>query len=483
MKARIPPFRNVAVVLLLLATTTGQSRVAVNNKVKALPAFPGAEGFGALTPGGRGGRVLEVTNLNDSGPGSFRAALEATGKRIIVFRVGGTIDLKSDINITGEVHSYVTIAGQSAPGGGIQLRHHALIIGVHDVVMRYIRVRRGFTGAEGGDQKHGITVASAAAPVYNVIVDHCSFGWQQDDNDVWYRTYDITFQWNIFAEANNPDAFNGISGKGFLAGEGKGMGRLSFHHNFLTSNHQRNPAITGDGPTHIVNNVVYNWGAFGGAIQNRARGAMLNIIGNTYKAGPDSSTDRYEFLVDGAYGKTVLEQPPGLIYVRDNFGPHRKQAGDNEWAIMGFCRSSDGPRYCTIPAPSNLRRMTPWPAAPVPVMVHSAVKNVEVVLRGAGATLPARDAVDARLVREFHSGTGSIGGDNQWPALAPGTAPKDRDHDGMPDAWESARGLDPANAADGPKSAPSGYTWVEEYLNSLASSPAMPGKQKRNVVQ
>ena len=129
----VPLFKSVGAALFLLVIAPGQTRVAVDT-VKALPAFPGAEGFGALTPGGRGGRVIEVTNLNDSGPGSFRAALEATGKRIIVFRVGGTIDLKSDINITGEARSYVTIAGQSAPGGGIQLRHHAIIIGVHDVL-------------------------------------------------------------------------------------------------------------------------------------------------------------------------------------------------------------------------------------------------------------------------------------------------------------------------------------------------------------
>ncbi len=475
MKTRFPPLKGVgAAALLLLVTTTGQSRVAVDDKVKALPAFPGAEGFGALTPGGRGGRVLEVTNLNDSGPGSFRAALEATGKRIIVFRVGGTIDLKSDINITGEARSYVTIAGQSAPGGGIQLRHHALIIGVHDVVMRHLRLRPGFTGAEGGNSKHGITIGNDAAPVYNVIVDHCSFAWQQDDNDVWYRTYDITFQWNIFAEGNNPDAFNGVAGKAFLAGEGKDLGRLSFHHNFLTSNFMRNPHIVGDGPTHLINNVIYNWGTAGGEFQNRARGMMLNLIGNTYKAGPDSSKGRYEVGVYGAFGTNVFEQPPGLIYVRDNFGPHRKKATEDEWAFMGSYRVSDGPRFATLPAPSNLRRMTPWPDAPIPVTTYPAARNVEIVLRGAGAILPARDAVDTRLVREFRSGTGSIGGDNQWPVLAPGTAPVDRDHDGMPDVWERARGLDPTNAVDGSKSAPSGYTWVEEYLNGLAD----PGRAR-----
>ncbi|MDF2440518.1 MAG: hypothetical protein JWN98_1502 [Abditibacteriota bacterium] len=454
--------------LLLLALVKPPSSFGAQNPATPLPAFPGAQGFGALTAGGRGGRVIEVTNLNDSGPGSLRAALLAGGKRIIVFRVGGTIDLKSDIILSGEEQAYVTIAGQSAPGGGIQLRHHALIIGVHDVVMRYIRLRRGFTGAEGGEQKHGLSIgALPPAPVYNVIVDHCSFGWQQDDNDVWYRTGNITFQWNIFAEANNPAAFNGIEGKGFLAGQGAELGRLSFHHNYLTSNSMRNPLIVGDGPTHLINNVVYNWAGFGGEIQNRAKGTRLNIIGNFYKAGPDTFKDRYEFAVYTALGNGIFDQPPGLIYVRDNFGPHRKTAADDEWAFMGIYRVSDGPRFGTLPAPNTLRRLQPWPQAPVPVTVHPALESVELVLRGAGATLPARDALDGRLVREFHEGTGSIGGDNQWPVLAPGTAPRDSDHDGMPDAWEIARKLDPANVADGARSAPSGYTWVEEYLNSL----------------
>jgi pectate lyase len=420
------------------------------------PLSPGAEGYGAASVGGRGGRVTEVTNLNDSGTDSLRACAEASGPRTCVFRTGGTITLTNRLWIR---NPFLTIAGQTAPGGGIQIRGDAITIAnTHDVIIRYIRHRRG----PGGDGK-GIQVGAGS---YDVIIDHSSFGWQDDDNDAWGNVRNVTFQWNIFAEAS----------KGLLVGappgRGQEMGSISIHHNYIASNFARNPLITGDGPTEVVNNVIYNWKAFGTEIQNRGAGTAVNFIGDYYKRGPDTNT-RFEVLVTttrpvpaGCY-----EQRPQMVYMRDNIGPHRTSSAQPEWAVVGYYGSG------TSPASPSFQRSSPWPPSAHPITVSPAQSNLANVLSGVGATLPARDAVDTRLVAEYHAGTGSIGGDNKWPTLAVGTPPADTDHDGMPDAWETSKGFDPNNAVDRNTAAPSnsGHTNLEVYLAGTgATLPAPP---------
>ena len=292
----------------------------------AVPAFPGAEGAGAASVGGRGGRVIEVTNLNDSGPGSFRDAVTQTGPRTVVFRVGGTITLQSAVFIR---EPYLTIAGQTAPGGGIQFRGHSISIndGAHDVIVRYIRSRRGWQAPGGTDDK-GFEVVSYSQPVYNVIVDHCSFGWQQDDNSMWNKMRNVTYQWNIFAEGNNPDAFSGWAGKGLLLGAPPGLGQelgtISLHHNYIASNFMRNPAVSGDGPAEVVNNVIYNWGAFGSEIQNRGAGTKVNFIGNYYKKGPDTNS-RYEVLITAGRSDVKEELPADDIHQRQLWSASHEQ--------------------------------------------------------------------------------------------------------------------------------------------------------------
>ncbi len=442
----------------------------------AIPAFPGAEGAGSESVGGRSGRVIEVTNLDDSGAGSFRVCVTASGPRTCVFRVGGTITLQSDIIIT---EPYLTIAGQTAPGGGIQFRGHGILIQApaHDIIVRYIRHRRGWEDMNGLTDK-GFGIFGGSNYVYNVIVDHSSFGWQQDDNDAWGKVRNITFQWNIYAEANNPEAFNGMSGKGLLVGtppgEGSDMGTISIHHNYLASNFMRNPSIGGDGPTEVVNNVIYNWKAFGTQISNTGTGVRANLVGNFYKPGPDTSTSRYEVLINATSTK-IKEQLPQMMYLRDNFGPHRASSAQAEWDIVGYC-GEGGPTYCTIPASDSFQRESPWPLPGDPITVSPAQANVENVLNKVGASLPVRDAVDARLVAEYRNGTGSVGGDNKWPALATGTPPTDTDHDGMPDEWETSKGLNPNNPADRNTvaRANNGYTNLEVYLADLAGAPPGP---------
>jgi pectate lyase len=298
----------------------------------AVPAFPGAEGFGASSLGGKGGVVIMVTNLNDSGPGSLRAALTATGPRTVVFRTGGTITLKSAIKVSGASMSYLTVAGQTAPGGGIQIKGWGIVLtgGVHDVIIRYIKVRPGETGANDFwidkvgimlDGKGGY-VGEPVLPVYNVIIDHCDLNYSPRDNFATYDyNYNISLQRTIIANAIEHDALYG--GKGALIGMTAitnpqyNTKNISIHHNLFAHNHSRSPAIRTTGEVEVVNNVIYNWYTFGGEIDNNngkgsatTQSNRANFIGNYYKDGHNTLAYRYEILINS-------DRPQGL-YVSDN---------------------------------------------------------------------------------------------------------------------------------------------------------------------
>jgi hypothetical protein len=419
------------------------------------PAFPGAKGFGTSTPGGRGGRVILVTTLADRGPGSLRAALNARGKRVIVFRVSGTITLKSGLDLT---RPYVTVAGQSAPGGGITLRVNpcsddaALGIYTHDVVVRHLRVRRGANTCGGeGDSADGIVVYKKNA--HHVVVDHSSVSWAVDEN---LSTYDhaknITFSWNIVSEGLSRSTHpEGEHSKGVhLSGEKSG--RISFHHNLLAHNGDRNPQPTNPGVADIRNNIVYNYGDNAALTSNSHGRPEFNFVGNWYIPGRD--TDRSEWELD------VYEGTDGAgwaFYVKGNLGPHRK--------------STDAPEKRMV-SPEGRRSIIGKPFKAPDVGSTSAAKAYKAVLKGAGATRPVRDAVDKRIVREVKTRTGRIidspsqvGG---WPTLPSTGAPTDSDRDGVPDTWERANGTNPS-VKDSPRDADGdGWTNVEEWLNSLA---------------
>lgn len=435
-------------------------------------AFPGAEGWGARSVGGRGGRVMIVSNLNDSGAGSFREALLTTEPRTIVFSVGGTITLLSDITISGASMSYLTVAGQTAPGGGIQTKGATIEIksGVHDVVLRYWRHRRGWENYADPDTNNfgpGLTVYSYDSPVYNVIIDHCSFGWAQDDTGLWNMVNNVTIQWCIFAEAKNTltvgDPPKGVNGKGLMMGteptEGANMYNISCHHNLLISNYQRNPQIACDGPVEFVNNLVYNYAYFGMHVQNRGSGTRINIIGNYYVAGPDTYGPRYAITVDEA-GGSAYEQLNDMMYVSDNITPQRTSSAQPEWDAVGYCGSVGV--YCGEPATTDFQTGNPWNTSAWPITISAAADVPALVLAGVGAILPSRDSNDARLVTEYNSGTGSIHTYNDWPTLVSGTSPTDADADGMADSWETAEGVSNPNTV-----AANGYTNLENYINSL----------------
>ena len=261
--------------------SVGQTRAATS-----LPAFPGAAGFGSTTPGGRGGAVIAVTTLADSGPGSLRAAVEATGPRIVVFRVAGTIALTSPISIRSP---YLTVAGQSAPGQGITVRGAPLLLRTHDVVLRYLRLRPGDDTPVNPEKLDGLTILDTDKnAVHDIVIDHVSSTWSVDETmGAWYGPTDITISWSLLAEGLAHSTHlkdNGtccdLHSMGSLIGPQ--TRRLSMHHNVFAHNNGRNPHLLGGVSGEIVNNLVFDWG-YAATELEPLRGRMrVDVIGNVY---------------------------------------------------------------------------------------------------------------------------------------------------------------------------------------------------------
>ena len=423
-------------------------------------AFPEAEGFGADTVGGRGGRVFEVTNLDDGGIGSLRDAVEASGPRIVVFRVDGTIEHHMPLKIE---HPFITIAGQSAPGGGITLSGEEVRVQTHDVVIRHLRIRTGdvVTPVDGWDNRDVINFGKPedVGGTYNVVLDHCSFSWSVDETlTTWYRTHDVTVQNCILSEAlfhsKHPE---GPHSMGVLISDDSE--RISLHHNLLAHINGRNPQIAGGSFADLRNNVVYNWGEYAALIKEA--GNRVNFVGNYYRPGPDQSTSWSLNAVKLHTDVTGL-----LLFIDDNIDPICPTGTEDNWDMVVW--TTDQPvtdRSMRLSVELSHPATTTWEPGDAAAWV----------LENAGATQPERDAIDARVVAEVKDGTGAIidspadvGG---WVAMWQGTPPADVDHDGMPDAWETAHDLDPANPDDGAQDRNGdGYTNVEEYLNERARS-------------
>jgi len=430
----------------------------------SLPAFPGAEGYGSDTVGGRGGAVIEVVNLNADGDGSLRAACSAAGPRIVVFRVGGIIELGRDISIR---EPYITIAGQTAPGDGIMLKGAALTIETHDVIVRGLRVRVGdHPSGPNPDNRDGIGIANNGDPPHNIILDHCSISWAIDENlSVWYPAHDITIQWCIISEGLHDSLHpKGPHSMGLLVGPGGR--RVSIHHNLFAHNHDRNPLMSPDTESEIINNVAYNW-MWGTATnlhncdEDPPVGPTLsNVIGNYYKEGPSNQSSLDMSIRIGACWSN------GAVYVQGNVGPGRPADTGDEWSLV---ENDAGEGVKSVG----------YALTPSGITTQPVLEALELVLTGAGATVPVRDGVDARVVQSVRDGTGAIidsqdevGG---WPVFNGGTPPADGDHDGMPDSWEIARGLDPGDPSDGAQDRNAdGYTNVEEYINGLFSPDDTP---------
>ena len=435
--------------LFFLASLLLALGLAARVSAAELPAFPGAEGFGATTPGGRGGKVLFVTNLDDSGPGSLRAACDAEGPRTVLFRVAGTIALKKPIIVT---HPFLTLAGQSAPGDGVCLRDAFFGIATHDVIVRHLRSRLGDTS---GREDDCIDLLNGA---HHCILDHCSATWSIDEC---LSTSGVdahcTIQWCLIGESLNQSKHaKGKHGYGSLA---RANGPMSWHHNLWIHNDARNPRL-GDAydrppsPTFDVrNNVIYDYGATASGLTQGHWTA--NYVGNYIRPGPSSKAKTPIHIGNKPVDSNIT------FFIRDNiFEGNDELTADNSKFIDAY--ELDGkPQAKTAAAPF----------ATAPVTTVSAKEAYELVLASVGASLPVRDAVDTRLVNDVRARGGKIinsqtevGG---WPVLKSGPLPLDTDHDGIPDAWEISHGLNPRDPADGSAVAKSGYTNVEEFLNGI----------------
>jgi pectate lyase len=430
---------------------------SANNAVTVygLPAFPGAEGFGSTTPGGRGGRVIEVTNLDEAGPGSFRAALESSGPRIVIFRVGGTIKATKAFAIDSP---FITIAGQTAPGSGITLRGAPVVIRTHDVVVRGLRVRIGDRLGGNLVAPDGIRIeGSNSSPAYNIIIDHCSISWAIDENlSTYSNVSDVTIQWNISSEALKRSVHpKGVHSMGLLINYN--AQRISIHHNLFAHNDKRNPKLAGNTATEVINNVIYNWGDLATHMANdkyKLAWSFANIIGNIYKPGADTK------LAEGIEIESNVNTG-AKVYIHGNINEGMASGSPDDWA--------------TVAGSAEYRSPVPV-LPPSGITTQSAYVAYDLVLEYAGATSPMRDEIDERVVQSVRDSTGrqidsqqEVGG---WVEMKGGKPPLDTDHDGMPDKWEVAHGLDPHNGADGSTLAPSGYTHVEVYINELIRIPS-----------
>jgi pectate lyase len=437
-------------ILALLATLPGLAASAPAAETDAplpsafLPAFPGAEGYGARTTGGRGGPVIAVTNLDASGPGSLRAAVETKSPRIVVFRVSGTID--GDVKIKND---HITIAGQTAPGDGITIKGN-LAIDANDVVIRYLRVRTDHEGdALGGRYRK------------NIILDHVSASWSSDEVLSLYHNENVTIQWCMITEAcakaDGSHRFGGIWGNQYG----------TYHHNLIAHNDSRNPRwASGCGYNDYRNNVLYNWGyesSYGGEAEQKGDRrkppipfSTINMVANYSKPGPATGSEVRDRI---AKPSTRGGDDIGSWYVAENYVDGSPEVTADNW--LGVA----GNAFTRLPAP--------WEA--MPIRQQSPNDAYLAVLDHAGCSLPRRDSIDARIIEEVRTGTATHGRNGiittpddvgGWPKLPAGQAPPDSDHDGMPDEWELKFKLNPQDAADAAQDKDKdGYTNVEEYLN------------------
>jgi len=419
-----------------------------------LPAFPGAEGFGATTPGGRGGKVLMVTNLADAGPGTLREACNAAGPRIVVFRIAGTIALQSPINVK---EPYLTVAGQTAPGDGICLRDATFGVATHDVIVRYLRCRLGDVTSREADS---LDVWNGSS---NVVFDHCSATWSVDEClSLSGNNQNITIQWCLIGESLNKSKHSkGAHGYGSLA---RANGPVTFHHNLWLHNNSRNPRLGDDYarsstfPTFDVrNNVIYD---YGGTASGLTQGKLkINYVGNYIRPGPSSKAQT---------PITIGPDSDIQFFIRENIweGNNSFTADNTRFfsAVEFKETNSDG-----LLAMRREVRVVEQPFAASHVTTVPARDLLDFLLPTVGASLPKRDSVDARLVDDVRRRTGKlIDSQNEvggWPELRSGEVPLDSDNDGLPDAWEIKHHLNPHDPSDAALAAKDGYTYIEEYLN------------------
>lgn len=485
-----------------------------------IPAFPGAEGGGMYTFGGRGGKVLTVTNLNDDGPGSFRWACEQGGARIIVFNVSGIIRLKTPIIVRAP---YITIAGQTAPGDGVCIAGESFQVNTHDVIVRYMRFRRGNTHVWYREDSFG------GNPVGNIMIDHCSCEWGLDENISFYRhmfdlgdkfgkrkepTVNVTIQNTISAKAL--DTYNHAFGS-TIGGE-----NTTFMRNLWADNTGRNPSIGWGGVFNFVNNVVYNW------VHRTADGGeystMSNFINNYYKPGPltPEGPTRYRIIKSESRSNNLFPYKQyGRVYASGNIVEGNDSVTRDNWA--GGIQTADDGKSAKPDEIALMRSNEPFVMPPMTILPKE--QTFDYVLDHVGATLPKRDIVDEHIINEVRTGEvyyvkklpkknpyGDLWGLAPKSQAADGTFKyrrlgndsykkgiitdpaqmggypeykgkpyKDSDGDGMPDDWETAHGLNPNDPTDANKDCTGdGYTNIEKYINGISTTVKTDWTDLRN---
>lgn len=437
-----------------------------------VPAFPGAEGFGRYTTGGRGGKVVIVSNLNDDGPGSFRQSFkEHPGEPIIiVFAVAGVIELKSPLKIS---RSNITVAGQTAPGDGICLKGNSFIIncagdktGVRgNIIIRYLRSRPGAKIANG---VYGFNMENSQ----NIIIDHCSFTWANEECAAMYDTKNVTVQWSIISEG----LYNANHHKGLRAYGGVWGGQnASYHHNLISNQNSRTVRFNGARAHDTLaivdysNNVIFNWksanACYGGEVDIPGGKSNINLVNNYYIPGPAT--------------------PKELKFVKANYN-QAKAKGFGQWYLNGNVMEGDkkitvnnklGIDLTEFPAEYKKQAVVPTPfIISEPVVTQPASEAYQLVLKSVGASLPKYDAVDQRLIAEakshktVHGEKGIINDASEaggWPVYQYTKAPVDTDKDGMPDEWELKNGLNPERTDNNDYKLSKEYTNIEVYINGL----------------
>ncbi len=462
-------------------------------------AFPGAEGYGKYSLGGRGGKVYEVTTLADDGAGSFRQAFNAyPGEPLtIVFKVGGIIDLLTPIKIQ---RSNMTIAGQTAPGDGICTKRSMVKIYGKNLIIRYMHFRPGDVSKTNTPAVYGLDIENSN----NFIVDHCSMSWAMEEAATFYDNKYSTVQWCLVSESLN-SSYNGKGSHGY-AGVWGGQW-ASYHHNLLAHHHSRairfNGSRTHDTLAYIDyrNNVIYNWGndlgCYGNEIEIADTGkpifnlrrAEVNIMNNYYKPGPATPVAKGKIIINSsdAYVASWASRLLGKVYMSGNYVNGVPTVTANNFLGLK-------PKYYPATYADSFKLAAPTQNEPI--IMQTALDAYNSVLAGAGDTYPKRDTIDRRIVNETFTGTASqhatnssstyfgqgnlgiidtqdsIGG---WPNYdSTAIAPLDSDHDGMPDNWEIEHGLNPNDSTDRNSLANTGYTMLEEYLNGLVAPINLP---------
>lgn len=469
-----------------------------------IPVFPGAEGGGAFTPGGRGGKVIVVTSLADEGPGTLREACEKGGARVVVFNVSGIIRLNSPIHLRAP---YITIAGQTAPGDGICVTGASFLIDTHDVVLRHLRFRRGMQDVAFRDDAVG------GNPVGNIMIDHVSASWGLDENMSIYRhvydrdssgkgekmpTVNVTIQNSIFSEAL--DAYNHAFGSTI------GGHNSLFTRNLWASNISRNCSVGMDGGFNFVNNVVFNW--WNRSVDGGDHRSLFNIINNYFKPGPITPAGEpisYRLLKPEAGRDKSHPTQFGKAYVNGNIVEGNEKVTKDNWD--GGVQLAE--EFKLADYLKDIKVVKPFEMPMQPANIMSAKKTYDFVLKNAGATFPKRDAVDARVVKTVITGKpiyqenaplfvpkyvkrrlpadsykkGIITDPRQVGGLPEykGQPVLDSDNDGMPDAWEKANGLNPNNATDAVKDCNGdGYTNIEKYINGIDTKKKIDWTNPKN---